>query len=276
MKNIKNRKSGVVTAVGLLILVTVLIAIGDRKVESVASLGLDQPNLSIKMLPANSDYVQGEVVGFDIEITNNGESDVFLRGWDVRSGFVKIFISTQNQQFKQYSHSAWIRGRQGGKSIKPGENIKSQGTLLWNFSPSKRFVNPNSFKDSYVMTDLAFPEPGIYLIKAILVVPGESATNIESDPVQIVVNEPQGDDLTVWHKIRNNDEIAYFAQEGEIRSPKSEEREKLLKEIDLIIANYPNSSLAGQIRQSLGKFRVNEAKRTELLEKLRQPAEHSN
>lgn len=264
------RKKRIIVLVALFTLNFLVIAVGSGEVESITWRHQDDPTLRVKVSPSKSDYIQGEVVTFDIEIANNGKSDVFLRGWDVRSGFVRIFVSREDQNFREYTHPAWIRGRKGGKYLKPGENAKSQGAIHWNFSPNRRFVSPGSFEKEYIMTDLAFPEPGIYLIKAVLIIPGETQTKIESVPVQIVINEPVGEDVRVWKKIEENSELAYFIQDGSPRSPKEEEREKLVKEVEQIVASNPNSFLASQMRVSLEKYRENEAKIKESREKRRQ------
>lgn len=240
-----------------------------------ASSAQEQRGLKVKISPLKSSYTQGEVVTLDVEVANNHSSDIFVKGADAESGYLKILIASADQKFKQYSHSGWIQGHKG-KAMKPGETVKSQATLLWNFSPVHRFVNTARFQEDYIMTDLAFPESGVYFIKAVLIVPGESQTRIESSPVQIVINPPLGEDLTVWNKVKDNAELAYFIQEGEIRSPKSEEQEKFIKEVEQITVNNPNSFLANQIRNSLVKFRESEAKRKEFMENLKQRQKPSN
>lgn len=238
----------------------------------------DQPKMTLNISPLKTSYVLGEVVSLDIKVTNIGDSDVFLRGWTAQSGLIKFLVSREDQEFKQYDHSAWIRDHKS-KAIKPGETRESKATLLWNFSPARRFVNPAAF-DYYIMSDLAFPEPGVYFIKAVLVisasVPGQNRAEVESTPVQIVINEPVGEDKKVWNQIKENTELAYFIQQGEPRSPKPEEQEKLVKEVEQIIADNPNSNLANQMREGLEKHRENEAKIKEFMENLKRRQKPSN
>lgn len=125
------------------------------------------------------------------------------------------------------------------------------------------------------MTDYAFPEAGNYLIKAIATVPNgassDDLTKIESETIQIIINDPIRDDLKVWNQIKNRGEIAYFLQQGETPTFQDDKAEKLLKEIEQISQKYPNSLLANKMRLTLEKFRVDEEKRKELLERAKQP-----
>ena len=95
-------------------------------------------------------------------------------------------------------------------------------------------------------------------------------SELESDPITLLIQEPVGEDLEVWNRIKNSGEIAYFIQEGDIAIPgyKKEEREKLRLEIEQIINDYPDSFYAESLRQSMAKFQANEAKRQESLQKI--------
>lgn len=246
-----------------------LLILGYDEEKSAASGDLGQTNITVRIGSSKPSYIQGEVVALDVVVTNDGQSDVILRGADVESGFLKVFVSGEDQKFKQYSHSAWVHGRREGIFIKSGQSIKSQANLLWSFSPRGRVADLSRVKDSLIITDLAFPEAGVYFLKAELIIPGELQTRIESNPVQIVISAPVGDDLRVWNELKKNPEIAYFLQEGQVRAAKVEEREKQLNEVERIVRENPNSSLTQQLEGSLQKFRESEAKRKQFLEKLK-------
>ena len=263
------RRKTVLVLTAVIGLCSLVLLLGISGAKTFGSANLDEQNLGVRISPLKNSYVQGEVVALDVEISNNGQSDVFLKGSNVESGFVKIFIAGEDQKFKQYSHSAWIRDRRGD-FIKPGQTIKSQATLLWNFKPQVSHLNEDAARNAsegLILTDYAFNKPGTYVVKAVLIIPGETQIRIESEPVQIVIEAPTGEDLKVWNLIKDNGEIAYFIQEGAVRSPKPEEQEKVQKEIEQLTSSYPNGLLASQIRQSLDKFRVSDAKRKEFMEK---------
>jgi hypothetical protein len=79
--------------------------------------------------------------------------------------------------------------------------------------------------------------------------------------------------LEVWYRIKDNGDIGYFLQEGEIvrgRYHKPEERAKFQQEVERLLNQYPNSFYAQSLRQSLDKFKANEEKRKASLEKMKQ------
>lgn len=247
----------------------VLVILGIGKSENTNSSQLQQPNLNVKISSYKDSYIQGEVVRLNIEITNNESFDVFLRGTDAKSGYVKIFVSSDDQNFRQYDNGKAPPQTLGKITLKAGENVKSQAALLWNFSLVGRVADLSDYRKNYILTDYAFPEPGVYFVKAKLIIPGETMHYVESEPIQIVVNEPVGDDLKVWNLIKNKGEIGHFIQQDEFRTGKEEEKDKLLGEIEQIIAKYPNSHLAGKMKQSVENFRASEVKRKEFMENLK-------
>lgn len=244
----------------------ILIYLGFSQVSTIVSsqtgVGLD-----VKVKSSKQDYFLGEVISISLDITNTSSTDIPVKGTNVESGYVKIFIASDDQKFKEYSNSSWGRAKTKGTIIKAGQTASSQAKIFWNFSPVNRFSNLEGFEKSHIMTDYVFPAAGVYLIKAVLYIPGTNPVQIESQPIQIVVNEPTGDDLQVWNRIKNNGEIAYFIQQGSFKTYKDEERDKLINEIEQIIRAYPNGQLADKMKQTLEKFQLDEEKRKQQIEK---------
>ncbi len=252
-----------------MILGSILIVLGRDNLESIFTTAQNRSrNLELAIKAPKATYMLGEVLVLDIKVENTGSSDIFLHGADVKSGYVSVFVASEDQKFLQYSHSAWGTTKKKGFTIKAGQTIESKASVLWNFSLVGRVADLNRVKESNILSDFAFSKPGVYFIKAVLTVPGEAHAKIESLPVQVLINEPVGSDLPVWESIKKNSEIAYFIQEGEIRSGKPENRKKILEEIDEIISNNPNSFLARQMNESLEKFRESEERRLEFKRKL--------
>lgn len=73
--------------------------------------------------------------------------------------------------------------------------------------------------------------------------------------------------MKVWNQIKENGGIAYFLQQGETITYHDTKAENLLKEVKQIAQKYPKSFLAGRMKQKLEKFRIDEEKRKEMLEK---------
>lgn len=241
-----------------------LFVLGINKAQISVSSEIEQPELNVKVSPSKQGYVQGEVVVLDIEVTNSGSSDVYFRG----AHTIQVFIASGDQKFKEYTPGG-VSLKTKGFYIKPGQTIKSQATLLWNRKPRPQELGA-AYAEDLIKTDYAFPEPGVYFIKAGLIISFEPKIRTESKPIQIVINEPIGNDLEVWKLIKNNPEIGYFLQYSEFKVRKDDEKEKLLEEIKQIAQNYPSSALTDQVEQSLERFRETEKKRKEFLQKLKQ------
>ena len=237
----------------------------------------DWSSLKLKVSTSNQDYLLGEVVRLNFEIVNEGSKKIILPGCStVKGGYLRIHIAYENQPFKEYfgSGSRWqLDGGCGDAvSLEPGQSFKTNTTVLWNVKPEVLHLNEDAAKrvaEGRIMNDYALPKSGVYFIKAVLRLPGETRPTIESEGVQVVINEPVEDDLEVWSQIKDKGDIAYFIQQGGTPTYQDEKAEKLLKEVEQIVRKYPNSYLASQMKQKLEKFRMDEEKRKEMLEKAR-------
>jgi len=260
------------SCLGTLVIAT-LITVWVRGVDAINQSETDSA-LTLKVSSDKQTYVLGEAVKLNFEVLNETDKAIALPySPDVSTGYLNVWIASSNQEFKQYSNTSWGRKEYSGPTLQPEQSFKSQATILWNNKPETSHLNPDAAKraaEGRIMADYAFPTAGVYLIKAVLWFP-EIKLKVESKPIQIVVNEPVGDELEVWNKIKDNGKIAYFIQKGDFPTAKDEERGKLLKEVEQIVQIYPNSFLVSQINQSLEKFRVNEERRKKFMEKLKRP-----
>lgn len=237
----------------------------------------DQPKITLMINSSKSNYALGEVVSLDVEITNSGDVDVILNGGNVMCGDVTFLVSGKDRVFKRYTRPGPVSHCKPN-AIKPGGIGESKATLLWNLSPVGRATDLRGVWENYMMSYLAFPESGVYFIKAVLIIPaiGQERAEVESAPIRIVMNKPTAEDKRVWNQIKENPELAHFIQQNEPRSPKQEEQEKLVKEVEQIVASNPNSFLAGKMRESLEKYRESEAKSKEFMENLKRRQKPSN
>lgn len=251
----------------LLILACLVWTYGQTKRTSSYEL----TGLSVTVASAKSSYILGESVLLNFEVSNDSDSDVYLGGAKLNTGYLTIFIASDDNKFKRY------RAVGTGKKISPtllkkGERIKSSNKILWNASLAENSANPKEFEETDILSYYAFPKAGKHLIKAVLHGYGEQASmRIESEPIEITLEEPTGDDLDSWKIIKDRQDIGYFIQEGYFRASKSEEKEKVLRDIEEIILQYPNSIISKQIEQSLDKFRANKEKRRVILESKQKP-----
>lgn len=206
-------------------------------------------------------YVLGEIINLQFELkSETGEAITLRIVPTVENGYMQVWIaSAADREFKEYQGYRWGLDE---LNLPPqqGKSFKSKAAVLWNNKPPAEWKGAVFAKD-LLETDYVALEPGVYFIKASASVsegPVSSGdrTIIESEPIRIVINEPAGDDLRIWKKIKDRGDIGYFIQVGDFRTSDAAEREKLRKEVEDLIAKHPNSILAGQIRQSLEKFQV--------------------
>jgi len=79
---------------------------------------------------------------------------------------------------------------------------------------------------------------------------------VDSEPIAITVEEPIGEDLEVWNRIKNDGKFAFFIQEGGIQAQVYERdlRDAFQKQVEDILQKYPRSIYAAPLRRSLEKF----------------------
>ena len=231
-------------------------------------------NLTVEVQQLKSSYMLGEIVSLNIEIKNQSESDIYLFGTDVESGYLQILISQDGNTFKKYSNSTWGNKNKRGKVIKPLEIIKSTATVLSNAVPGTSGLSDSAvlrFKDKQIMTVYAFQEIGDYYLKVFLGIPSEDGNReFESKPIKITITEPIGEDFQVWNLIKDRGDFAYFIQNEDLVDFKSPEKQaKFQQDIEEILNTYPNSFYASSLRQSLDKFKANEARLIEFQKKVK-------
>ncbi|MGI8788055.1 MAG: hypothetical protein ACR2HG_09875 [Pyrinomonadaceae bacterium] len=257
-----------ISSLGVLIAVA-LIGIWVSGVNAIKQ-SENSPTLTLKVSSEKQIYIPGEVAKLNFELVNDGNEPVKLPFRpDISTGYLSVWIAFSGQRFNRYNNTSWGKMEYNGPTLQPGQSFKSQADILYNSKPDISRLNVDTIKDSpegAILSDYAFPEAGVYLVKAVLSF-SDIKLKVESEPIQIVVNKPIGEDLKVWNQIKDNGDIAYFMQKGATRTYQDAKAEKLLKEIEQITQQSPNSFLAGQMKQKLEKFRTDEETRKEMLEK---------
>jgi hypothetical protein len=266
----KKRKE-IIIATGILFLCCVAGVYG-KYVESLSKIYL-------KTSFSKDTYKLGEIALMNIQITNNNSEVVYLSGESIDTLKIKISLGNDNNYKDYYGNSRnFVVDGDYYVKINPNETINKQKPILWNFKSNVSGLNSDGTKsvlEDRITTDYAFSETGTYFVKVLLTLKGEESVVIESEPIQIIIEKPNGEDLEVWNKLKDNGEIAYFIQEGDILIPsyKKEARAKVQQEIENLLKKYPNSFYATALRQSLDKFLASEAKKQESLEKLQNQKE---
>ena len=234
----------------------------------------NQSTLALKISSDKPTYIQGEIVKLNFDVLNESDVSISLPFRpDVSTGYLGIWISFSGERFNRYNNTSW-GGREGkGVVIEPGQSFKSEASVLWNSKPDISRLNEQTLRNSKegaIFSAYAFSRPGTYSVKAILSMPNKNQPAIESAPIQITVVEPVNDDLGIWQLIKEDQEIAYFIQTGDFLSANDAEREKNVMKIEQISVDQGDGILANQLNQSLEKFRINEAKKIETLQRIKQ------
>lgn len=225
------------------------------------SNGSTSEGFSRLVLEVQSDeesYILGEPVALDFRVINGSKAPVFLyEGSDVWQGHLKVLIAYEDEGYKEYRGPRWglkdVRGM-GSIKLAPGDFFETEATILYNHRFETGHLNETSAKgitEKYIGTEYALAKPGKYHIKAILYDSG-FVNEIESEPIQISVNEPQGIDLEVWNKFKSDAEYAYFIQTGGPKGhPTSAKTRQIVETLEKIVSSYPGSTYAQSIRPSL-------------------------
>lgn len=234
----------------------------------------DFSRLTVRVTTEKPDYIHGEAVNLQIEVVNETNETINFPPCALRPelGSLKVLVAQGNNSFKEYRGPGWgIKDKWCSDSpLAPGQSFKNQVTVLWNSKIPTLHLNEDAAKrasEGKITTDYAMPKAGTYLIKAIFGYLGNNRPKLESSPMQIVVNEPVGEDLKVWNKIKSNGELAYFLQQSMFLTSKDEERKILLTTLEEIAQRYPNSLYGKQIRQKLVEYQQKEAELQELKRK---------
>ena len=245
----------------ILLGVTCLLAVTSFAYIQVSS----KPTLKLAVGFPKETYKLGESISPIFELTNGGDKTITL--WDkfgVETGFLHVSATKDGGNPIGFGNSRWGIGDSFAKTfIAPNQTIQSTAGILW-------YRNPKTENLAFRLT-----EAGDYYFKisylAHLEEGEQTATKLESEPIKITIEEPKGEDLEVWNKIKDNGNFAYFIQEGDMLIPgyKPEERAKFQAEVEDILAKYPNSFYATSLRQSLEKYKATEAKQQEFLERIK-------
>lgn len=271
----KNKK---ITSVAISISIALLFHVSWTMVGFM-QIKTESANLSFKGKINKETFTLGEPISVEFEISNEGETSIGVHTGGVETGFLKVFIASQDGEYKEYFGYGWglKMGRISNLDSKESRKYKV-ATILWQGKPDISGLNEQAAKEKLkgkIITEYALPEPGVYFIKGISYV-GENATPIETQPIQIVINEPVGDDLKVWNQIKSNREIALLMQTGEFDTGKDGEKAKLVKEVEQILEKYPNSTYSSYLNSNLEKFKTKEARRNEFHKNVKQRQKPEN
>ncbi len=220
----------------------------------------DTQNLSLKLITDKTVYLPGEMIAVRFVMTNESTAPFFLNtNLSVLDGNLKVFIASDSDSFKEYIGPGWgTRDSLPGAPIKlmPSQSFETEATILWNQKAEVSHLSElyrKPLEEQRIKTDYAFVKPGKYYLKATLH-SARTGTTIDSAPLAITVENPQGPDLPVWKQLKEDPSYAFFIQTGGLlESPKGAKTAKVANELNRLVSNHPDSKYAQNIRRSLTK-----------------------
>lgn len=247
---------------GIIVIVCLLAAKGMLPVSAVDAT--HEAGLRLTIVPSQRSFTLGEPVQLKIELENDGSKVINPGCFAVETGNPRIFVGQSRDDLKKYSHSQWgiSDTKCGNLALKPQDKIEIRTSLLWNFIPS--VANVDRISREQLTSSYAFPKSGVYLVKAKYSVNlAENVVEVSSEPVEVVIEQPVGEDLEVWNKIKDNGDIAYLIQEGSLPgsySYQASKRVQFEREVEQLVSQYPDSAIAGRLKERLRSLRVSQEK----------------
>jgi hypothetical protein len=212
--------------------------------------------------PAKRSLVPGELLDVRLEIRNeSGESVPIRAGMTVQVGGITLDLAEGSGPFRRVRGPGW-----GGAEfddttdvdLPPGESQYSDAPVLYNdFRVTEGLPRAaaDEIRSRELDTAYVFERPGRYLLRGTLHL-GVGLEPIQSEPVEVEVRAPTGQDAKAWNAIKNCRACARFLQTGEAGGLADDERNTATAGVlERVATESPKSIYAAQIRQSLENHR---------------------
>jgi hypothetical protein len=217
----------------------------------------------LQVSTTKTEYLLGEPVTLERRFIKIGDDPVDFLG-DDRQGPLRVFISKGTSAFLRYEFPGWDLPNR--THLEGPGRYKVAHSIFFNKQPVTYHLSEygrREAEEGRILTDYAFPEPGEYRLKATLGFSvrregGAVATSetVESNEITIRVKQPTGDDLRVWEIMRADPKIGFFVTDGEVPYRVPSIRDQVLAEVDKIVADYPDSYLAGLLKVKAQEHRA--------------------
>ena len=244
----KFKRTILITTAIMIVMLTTWQGISNAKTES--------KTLSLSLRTDRTEYLLGDVIGLRFDISNRTDSPAVFTMPDVRFGTLKVYVSSDAINFREYVGPRWGSLRAGRKIIElaSGQEFQSEATMLHN-----RTVATGHLSEMYAErihkenldTHFSMQSAGRFWLKAIYF---DGKTRLESEPVVIEISHPTGMDALVWEKIKTDKAYAYFLQTGDLKFvPGSVEEWEFVASLQRLAEEFPGTKFAVKIEQGLAK-----------------------
>jgi hypothetical protein len=251
---------------GLVFIVIGFIFLSSPSSDSHPQSAVRDPNVQLSISASKENYVRGEVVIVNLHLENRSSEKIRIWGAPhPENTHTQFYVSRDGKDFVKYSNSEWGRKPPvpGLRDLLPNQSTESKARIFWNEKPVVHHLNPDAARrvqEDKILTDYVFPDAGRYFVKAavwgMIASNGRVLPKVESEPIEITIEEPEGQDLDAWNAIKDREDIAFFLQEGSFRGSYKSVGERKSREYDEIAARYPNSIISAQLRQKLREYRT--------------------
>lgn len=206
-------------------------------------------------------YVIGEPVDLQIVVRNGSNRPITLPGgFDVWQGYVGVLVAFEDGPYHEYRGPGWGLDDVALSSavvISPQQSVVTHASILFNHGVPTGHLNATAaaaVAARYLSEGYALPLAGRYSVKALLY-GGNGEDAVESQPAEIVIAEPTGEDLEVWKTLRADAELGYFMQAGSFRARSSAlRREQLVITLERLTTHHPTSRYTEILRGRLSRY----------------------
>jgi hypothetical protein len=205
-------------------------------------------SLVLTVRPDKEAYIPGEAVQLTVSLTNRSETEVEVGVPDPQNGTLTLLLASSEQRFQRYVGPDWsLRGELSKPLIVlgAGEADTVQTTMLYHrLQPTSHLVEmyARPIREEELNDYFALNVAGEYSVKAVFY-DCVSKTTIESEPLAIIVREPEGVDELVWDSIKDNGAAALLLHTGMLR-----EQSDSARRAQELITVYPESTYARRLQ----------------------------
>jgi hypothetical protein len=221
-------------------------------------------DVTLKLIADKDSYLKGELVNLKLELTNNGAKTIeFIQPHENR-----ISVAKEGETYKLHDGSPKDCGSYDFEPLTPNQSWSmTMLPFLWNGKPtySNLAGNTKSIEDfdkqTRVVTEYVFQDATTYNASVSVKFKDSEKLNgavIRSEPAKINIKEPEGEDFEVWKQIEGNNGIAFLMQKREdFKIADDKKHAALIREVEQIIINHPNSTYAKYLKQGIDKYKTN-------------------
>jgi hypothetical protein len=220
---------------------------------------LSRSGAVLEVRTSRQSYVLGEPVDLEIGARNGSNRSITMPGgFDVLQGYVGVVVAFEDGPYREYRGPGWglDDARSSPVVLAPRQRVTTAASILFNHGMPSGHLNREAaaaVATRFLNDGYALPVAGRYRIKAVL--SDEHGDVVESQPLDISVEEPTGEDREVWNALRADPELGYFVQAGGPRGRLSELRkQQLVTTLERLVTYHPASRYAEVLRERLARY----------------------